>query len=317
MILVAGIPDERPVALVIDALDALGASVRVLDQRSVAAAAITLAIGDGARGDALTGSLVIDGEPLPLEEIRAFYLRLMDDQLLPAVNSLSPGAPARQHSRRFHERLLQFADLMPGRVLNRPSSMASNQSKPFQAQHIRACGFDIPDTLITNDPSAACAFIEEAWAGGGGVIYKSVSGVRSIVQRVEAHDLGRLERIRWCPTQFQRLVTGTDIRVHVVGDTVLAAAITSGAVDYRYAARQVGVEAAIEPVALEPDMRTRCVRLAQHLELPLAGIDLRRTPEGRHVCFEVNPSPAFSYYEERAGIPVSTAIARYLTGDAA
>jgi glutathione synthase/RimK-type ligase-like ATP-grasp enzyme len=58
------------------------------------------------------------------------------------------------------------------------------------------------------------------------------------------------------------------------------------------------------------------LQLAQRLELPLAGIDLRRTPDGRHVCFEVNPSPAFSFYEQRTGLPIAAAIARYLAADA-
>ena len=50
--------------------------------------------------------------------------------------------------------------------------------------------------------------------------------------------------------------------------------------------------------------------------LPLAGIDLRRTPDGRYVCFEVNPSPAFSFYERRTGLPIAHAIARHLAGEA-
>jgi glutathione synthase/RimK-type ligase-like ATP-grasp enzyme len=317
MILVAGILDEGPVALVVDALEAMGAGVRLFDQRSVGDADISVAIGDDSTGGCITGSLTIDGDPSALEDINAFYVRLMDDSLLPGVAGLPADAPARTHSRRLHDLLLQVADLMPGRVLNRPGSMVSNQSKPYQAQYIRSCGFDIAETLITNDPAAGRDFIQAAWDVGGGVIYKSVSGIRSIVQQVEPHDLARLERIRWCPTQFQRLVEGTDIRVHVVGETALAVAISSDAVDYRYAARQVGVEATLEQVALEPDVLLRCVHLADTLRLPLAGIDLRRTADGRYVCFEVNPSPAFSYYEERAGVPISAAIARYLAGDAA
>ena len=59
-----------------------------------------------------------------------------------------------------------------------------------------------------------------------------------------------------------------------------------------------------------PDLARRCVSLAHALELPLAGIDLRITPTGRVVCFEVNPSPAFSYYESHTGQPIAAAIAR-------
>jgi hypothetical protein len=316
VILVGGIADEGPTALVIEALEAMGAHYRVFDQRRAASSAIMLEIAGDAEGGVVGGTLTIDGDPLALETVRGFYVRVMDDNLLPGIRELAPDAPDRQRCRRLHELLLQFADIVPARVLNRPAAMGSNQSKPFQAHAIRACGFDIPETLITNHPDTAREFVERVWSEGDAAIYKSVSGVRSIVQKLEPRDLARLDRIRWCPTQFQRHVTGTDVRVHVVGQTVLAASIASDATDYRYATRQTGVDAVIAAAELDPATSMRCVRLAQRLELPLAGIDLRRMPDGRHVCFEVNPSPAFSFYEQRTGLPIAAAIARYLAGDA-
>jgi D-alanine-D-alanine ligase-like ATP-grasp enzyme len=48
------------------------------------------------------------------------------------------------------------------------------------------------------------------------------------------------------------------------------------------------------------------------LELPVAGIDLRDHPAGKWFCFEVNPSPAFSYYEHETGQPIAAAVARFL-----
>jgi hypothetical protein len=316
MILVAGIAEESPVALVVDALKEIGANHRLFDQRRTDDVAMTLEIADASGGGAIGGTLTLDGETIPLQEITGFYVRMMDDQLLPGISALRPDAPARRHCRRLHELLLQLADIMPGRVLSRPADMSSNHSKPFQAQVIRAAGFDIPDTLITNDPLAAREFVEHAWRTGRGVIYKSISSVRSIVQKVGADDLPRLDRIRWCPTQFQVLIEGTDVRVHVVGESVFGAEIVSEATDYRYAARQTGIEPTISATELDPTLRARCVALSRRLALPLAGIDLRRTPDGRVVCFEVNPSPAFSFYEHRASIPIAVGIARYLAGEA-
>jgi glutathione synthase/RimK-type ligase-like ATP-grasp enzyme len=312
MILLAGIADERPLALVAEALEAIGADHRVFDQRRFDAADLTLEISDADGGGAIGGTLRLEGESIPLAAITAIYMRLMEDRFLPGIAELPNASAARVRCGRLHELLHCFADVAPGRVLNRPTDSASNHSKPYQAQAIRTAGFDIPETLITNDVAVAREFIERAWSEGGSVIYKSVSGVRSIVQRVDQQDLQRLERIRWCPTQFQRFVAGTDIRVHVVGTSVLAASIVSDATDYRYAAREIGVEPDIVACELDADLRAKCIALAERLNLPLAGIDLRRTPEGRHVCFEVNPSPAFSFYEQRAGLPIAACVARYL-----
>jgi hypothetical protein len=52
------------------------------------------------------------------------------------------------------------------------------------------------------------------------------------------------------------------------------------------------------------------------MNLPVAGIDLRRSPDDEWFCLEVNPSPAFSYYQAHAGLPISEAIARLLAAGA-
>jgi glutathione synthase/RimK-type ligase-like ATP-grasp enzyme len=57
-----------------------------------------------------------------------------------------------------------------------------------------------------------------------------------------------------------------------------------------------------------------CVKLSAGLGLAFAGIDLKITPEHDVYCFEVNPSPAFSYYESQTGQPISRAVADYLSG---
>ena len=187
-----------------------------------------------------------------------------------------------------------------------PSRM-SNGSKPYQAQLIREHGFSVPATLVTNDPAAARRFHERHHR----VVYKSISGVRSIVRELGGEDGHRLELIRWCPVQFQEYVPGTDVRVHVVGRETFATRIVSDRVDYRYAG-QDGGSTLLEEHQLSDGVAERCADLAADLDLPLAGIDLRITDGGRVVCFEVNPSPAFSYYESHTGQPIAAAVARLL-----
>ena len=198
---------------------------------------------------------------------------------------------------------------MPGRVVNRTASMGSNSSKPYQAQIIRRHGFHIPETLITNQPDLVVDFHKRH----GRIIYKSISGVRSIVRELGPEDHDRLERLRWCPVQFQEYVEGQDIRVHTIGGEVFASAIHSDAADYRYARQQVGESAQVEATAIDDTLAQRCLALADSLGLLFAGVDLRVTPEGRVYCFEVNPSPAYSYYESNTNQPISLALAKFLS----
>ena len=126
-------------------------------------------------------------------------------------------------------------------------------------------------------------------------------------------DYKRLDRILACPTQFQEFVDGINVRVHVVDQTVYASAIATDAIDYRYAYRE-GRPVEIYGIQLPEGLCERCVGLAEMLQLPFAGIDLKITAQNEVYCFEVNPSPAYSYYEEQTGQSISRSLAMYLAG---
>jgi glutathione synthase/RimK-type ligase-like ATP-grasp enzyme len=165
-----------------------------------------------------------------------------------------------------------------------------------------------PPTLVTNDPDEVLTFYEECHRE---VIYKSLSGIRSIVRRLEPDQLSRLPLLRHGPAQFQSFIRGDDVRVHTVGDEAFATLIRSEAVDYRYA-RHEGRDVTMEPTSLPSEIVDSCLQMARVLDLLLTGIDLKKTPEGDYYCFEVNPSPGFLYYEKHSGQPISMAIADLL-----
>jgi glutathione synthase/RimK-type ligase-like ATP-grasp enzyme len=104
------------------------------------------------------------------------------------------------------------------------------------------------------------------------------------------------------------------VRVHTVGANIFAAEILTDAVDYRYAEQQGGWADA-RATHLPEWLARRCLDLTTALELPLAGIDLVISPDGSPVCLEVNPSPAFNYYEALTGQPIGEAVARYLAAE--
>lgn len=305
MILLVGIASEPPLELVADELGAAGEPFVLLHQRRWRECDIAVEVRDGT----VAGRLRIGALAVPLEDVRAVYTRQVDDQALPDVSSLPPGgSPDALRCRAFHETLSRWMELTPARVINRTASQASNGSKPYQAQIIRRHGLEVPETLVTNDPDAVRSFRSEH----GRLIYKSISGVRSIVRELTDDDLGRIDSIRWCPVQFQAHVAGFDVRVHCVGGDVFASRIVSDATDYRYAIDQAGEAAEVAACEIDDETAERCLALTEALGLELSGIDLRITPEGRTFCFEVNPSPGFSYYELNTGQPIAHAIARHL-----
>ena len=287
MILLWGLPGDTPMAQVRSALEQLEQPVVFFDQRELLESELELRTADQ-----IDGTLRVGRGEIELGDIGAVYMRLYSNDQLPGLRGEGRSSPSLAHANAIVEALTSWTELTPILVVNRSSAMASNGSKPYQMRLIHEHGFEVPDTVITTDP----AVVREFWERHRTVIYKSISGVRSIVTKLTPRHGERLPLVRWCPTQFQQFVPGNDYRVHVVGDEVFTTEIISSADDYRYA-HQLGTAAELRNYALPADLVERCRSLAFSLGLEVAGLDLRRHPDGAWYCFEVNPSPAFSYYQ--------------------
>ena len=301
-ILCWGLVGDNPLYAVRNALRWRGQTPLFLDQSAILRTEVELRIGSNVGGYVCVGDTVID-----LEAVRALYLRPYESRRLPCVIRAGTDSPLWHHAIRVEEALLCWVELTSALVINRPSAMATNGSKPFQSALIRQHGFEIPDTLLTTDPAAAFEF----WQHHGSVVYKSVSGIRSIVSRLKPADTERLEQVVHCPTQFHQYIPGTDYRVHIVGHEVFACKVVSEAEDYRYAACS-GATTAIYPWKLPEEITDRCRALAASLRMLVVGIDLRCTPDEQWYCFEVNPSPGFTYFQQATDQHIDDAIARLL-----
>lgn len=302
-ILLWGLPGDHPLVAVRDALYSQGYSPVFLDQRYILDTQVELEVDSEIRGTISSKNFHIK-----LEEIAATYMRPYDLHLLSDFANANTDGQEWQHALGIEDTLTTWANITPTLVVNRPNSMAANNSKPFQAKWIKSLGFEIPDTLITTTPADVLDF----WKAYGDVVYKSISGIRSIVSRLSDKHMDRIENIVWCPTQFQQYVRGNDFRVHVVGTDIFSCKIISEADDYRYAGKH-GRSVTIEPFDLPEEIANRCKLLASSMKLDVAGIDLRHAPDNnKWYCFEVNPSPGFTYFQDETDQPIDEAIAKLL-----
>jgi glutathione synthase/RimK-type ligase-like ATP-grasp enzyme len=299
-VLLWGLSTDPPLAAVREELVDLGVPVLMLDQREVLDTEVRLCVGH-----ILEGEIRIRDGWVDLASVSAAYLRPYDSHRVRSVAREGTASAAWRHAVAVDCAMASWFEMTSALVVNRLKAGAVNNSKPYQLEQIRRLGFNVPETLITTDPDAARDF----WERHGNVIYKSVSGTRSIISRLRPEHEQRLADVSFCPTQFQRYIPGTDHRVHVVGNELFACEVISEEDDYRYSRRH---EVEMHTCRLPRDVEDRCRLLAVTAQLPVAGIDLRRTPEGEWYCFEVNPSPAFTCYEDWTGQPIANAIARLL-----
>ncbi len=190
--------------------------------------------------------------------------------------------------------------------------------KPRQLTIAAQLGFAVPDTLITNDPLRVRPFWDEH---GGQVVYKAFNQ-RAIVWRparlLREEDLALLDHVRAAPVIFQAFVPGVrDLRVTIVGRDVFAAAFDApqgDRVDYRLDLAHSGCV----PHELPRDVLDRLHALMAALRLEYAAVDLRLTPDGQYVFFELNTGGEFLFVQQRTGQPIAEAVAAHLArGEAA
>lgn len=176
-----------------------------------------------------------------------------------------------------------------------PLTASDAARKPYQIAALRAAGLPVPETIWTNDPEAVRRF-----AAGRRVAYKPVRG-GAATRELREEDLAdrRLATLANAPVCFQQLLPGEDLRCFVLDGRLIAACrIETDALDYRQH------EQRIESFEPDPDLAAMCVRAAAAVGLRFTGIDLKRGEDGRLRFLELNPSPMFLGFDQRAGTDV-------------
>lgn len=299
--LICGIVEESPVAMLIDSLRRRGADFLILDQKKLAE---QVRLRWQVTDSGLAGNLMVGRRTIDINEIRSVYHRFMSPEDVAGIKDCSAAV---EQTRSIMHSLMNLFDILPVRMINRRRPMMSNNSKPYQASLVCQAGFVTPETLITNDARALLSFA----AHTGPLIYKSISSVRSIVAPFDVNAIEKIQSLHLLATQFQQKIDGFSVRVHVIGQRLFATKISSKATDYRYASQE-GTTAVMKPYELTDKLRAKCLCLSRLCQLSFAGIDLIISPQ-KVICLEVNPSPGYSYYQERTGQKISDALADYLS----
>ncbi|MDO8184752.1 hypothetical protein Q5424_07970 [Conexibacter sp. JD483] len=198
--------------------------------------------------------------------------------------------------------------------INDPARDQVAHRKAFQLSVAQDVGLRIPHTLITNDPVRARAFVDQR--GYRAVIYKSFSATERDwreTRLLRPEELELLDNVKYAPVIFQEYVEAVyDLRVTVVGEELYAVAIHSQETDYKVDFRMDVARARMEAVELPAEVQRGLSALMARLGLVYGAIDMRLTPDGRHVFLEVNPAGQWLFVEEPSGQPIADAMARLL-----
>lgn len=201
---------------------------------------------------------------------------------------------------------------VPALWVNDPGAERVASRKLVQLRAAKNAGLAVPDTLVTNDPIRATAFIH---GRGGRTVYKRTGTSHSEFSEtrlVGAEDLERLESIRASPTTFQEYVEAdADLRVVWVAGESVTVRIDSqsgaGWLDSR-----LDNSVTFTSCQLPAEVDAALNRCMNSLGLLFGVVDLRVGVDGVTYFLEVNPEGQFAYLEFKSGAPMFSTLARLL-----
>jgi glutathione synthase/RimK-type ligase-like ATP-grasp enzyme len=215
----------------------------------------------------------------------------------------------------WHEALYGLHHLLECPWMNPPLADEAASRKAHQLREASRLGLRVPATLMTSDAAEARAFVESR--GMGATIYKIFAATHRVwreTRRVTAADLRHLDALSLAPVIFQEYVPAVaDLRVTVVGDELFTMAIDTRGTSYDADFRVSLAEATTSAFELPDHVASLLRELMKRFGIVYGGIDLRLTPEGEYVFLEVNPAGEFLFCEAGTGLPITDAVAGWLS----
>lgn len=268
----------------------------------------------------IRGHFALPGECVDLEEIVSVWYRRPESPRIPNWD-VAVRRFARREAKEALAGLWQSLDCF---WVSRPDKIDAASSKAPQLLWAKEVGFDVPDTLITNEPSEVRQFHEKH---SGHVVYKALS-LGTI--EYDEYNLGLIytnpitvqsakhfDQVALMPCQFQEYVPKEiEVRATVFGSAVLSVEIHSQVTEStKHDWRRYDEKTPHYPHRLPSAVEKSCIDLVKLLGLEFGAIDLIVRPDGRYVFLEINPNGQWAWLEQLTGLPfVETFVDLLLTG---
>jgi glutathione synthase/RimK-type ligase-like ATP-grasp enzyme len=310
-VLIIAQPGDELAVGVKDHLERMGKEVEVLDT-SLFPEVARLAMRYSCCSNHRTLRLEVQGRVLDLGRFGSVWWRRpqpfrISEQMLRPSHRLFAANEA-------HEALSGLWQSMDASWINEPSCDLIAQRKAYQLKVAQQVGLRIPATLMTNDPDEARKFIDGR--GYRDVVYKSFSSTEEEwreTRLLKEDELKLLGYVQHAPVIFQHYVEAHyDLRITAVGDRLFPAAIHSQETGYKVDCRIDIAAAKIEPVDIPKELCGKLMMLKQRFGLTYGAIDMRFTPDGEYIFFEINPAGQFMYIETATGLPIASVMAKEL-----
>lgn len=300
---------------VIVALERTGhESVRINTDEIPADARLSMSWGGGDMAVDASVDVLTSGRTMNAAMVRSVWWRRPASYAFPGDLSLQEAEFATDETDHALRSLWASLDCY---WISEPERIRQASWKGEQLLRASRLGFDVPRTLVTNDPGSARRFFEES---GRRMVFKAMSGpflgavnvsrkypgehidpYQSRTTLVTEKDLDMLDSVRAVPCLFQEYVPKKiELRITVIGERIFAAEIHSQeneqtALDWRNTSADIPYRVA----ELPGPVADKCLALVKSYGLNFSAIDMIVTPDDRHVFVENNPNGQFIFVENK------------------
>jgi glutathione synthase/RimK-type ligase-like ATP-grasp enzyme len=200
------------------------------------------------------------------------------------------------------------------RWVNHPIWMEQAELKLLQIAQARALGLRVPDTIVTNSSTDACAFADGfesvvAKAVRYALVSESDPPLMAWTAEVSKNELGQLEG---APIILQRRIRGREhLRVITVGAMTFAARLIAEEIDWRSSLKN---HEAFEPTdtGLSRSVSNQAQAIASALGLRFSAQDWIVDEDGEPVFLEANPNGQWLFLERQFDGAIGEALADLL-----
>ncbi|OUL56508.1 MvdC/MvdD family ATP grasp protein [Pseudoalteromonas ulvae] len=190
--------------------------------------------------------------------------------------------------------------------ISHPKDLRASMWKGEQLKRASKLGFNIPDTLISNDPEKIRAF----YLKHKKVIYKVMSdpvingdnlpsqGVATTL--IDEQMLEDTDSLRLLPNQFQAYIEKAyELRVTIIAGKIFTAKLDSQLhPETQIDCRNLNIQIPMSSYELPEKVALACLAFVNSYGLNYSALDFIVTPESDYVFLENNPNGQFMFIEE-------------------